>query len=116
MATMKRLMTEHYDSPMPDEQTHHQRQMNHHSTRALEASRLSRGHALQAEHYAANPDTNHSLAGHYASLSKQYGEAAKMHLTLADHHAVHFKKERNDTIKDMTKPLKPAIGGKDGVK
>lgn len=110
MATMKRLMTEHFPDAAPECQSYHQGQMNHHSGKAMEVSRLSRNHAIHGEE-----GVDDSVAGQHNELARAYGDAAKAHLSLADHHAAQFKKERTDTVKDMTKPIKN-VYGKDGVK
>lgn len=113
MATMKRLMNEHYgevSATMPCE-SFHQGQMNHHSAKAMEMSRMARNHAIHAD-TIQNDDTK----GQHTELARAYGDAAKAHLALADHHTIQFKKERTDQVKDMTKPLPKTIGGKDGVK
>lgn len=109
MASMKKLMVECEAATMERPQSYHQGQMNHHSAKAMEVSRLARNHSLHAE--AVIDDT----AGQHKELAQAYGSAANAHLSLADHHAAQFKKERTDTVKDLTKPLK-SIGGKDGVK
>jgi hypothetical protein len=112
MASMKKLMLENYPdaaNTLTDYQSHDQRMMNHHSAKAMDMSRMSRNHALHAD-TIQNDDTK----GQHTELARAYGAAAKAHLSLADHHAIQFKKERTDTVKDMTKPL--PTGPKLGVK
>jgi hypothetical protein len=114
MATMKKLMNEDYGSSAEvDTQTDHQRQMNHHSAQAMDMSRKSRAHAFHADSVQYD-----DAKGMHTELMRAYGTAAKAHLGLADHHAVAFKKERTDVVKDMTKTIQPSmtLGGKDGVK
>jgi hypothetical protein len=107
MASMKKLMLEHYpdasntSSLIDYNQSHDQRMMNHHSAKAMDMSRMSRNHAIHAD-TIQNDDTK----GQHTELARAYGCAAKAHLSLADHHAAQFKKERTDTVKDMTKPIK----------
>lgn len=102
MAKMKTLMECGYGTASVEEpsQTYHQRQMNHHSAKAFEAGRMSRNHALHGE--AVTDDAS----GQHKELARAYGSAAKAHLSLADHHSFHFKKERSDSVKQMTAPPK----------
>lgn len=112
MALMKNLMVTECNGVEASEpyQSHNQRQMNHHSAKAMEMSRMSRNHAIHAEHTgeASMEKGGHVRAamddamGQHKELARAYGAAAKAHLSLADHHAAQFKKERTDTVKDMT--------------
>ena len=96
MATMKKLMNECGIELAPP-QTYHQGQMNHHAAKALETGRLARNHAYQGEE-----GVDDTVAGQHNELSRAYGAAAKAHLSLADHHSAEFKKERTDSVKQMT--------------